>query len=600
VIQNLPGRRAHPLSGRWRCVVDPTEAGYRNPFTGEPWKLGWFRDFPVRPGLAEVDFARADLLAVPGDWNTQDPRLLFYEGTVWYRRRVALPPAPGRRRFLHFGAANYEAVAWWNGEELGRHEGGFTPFAFELTGAARAGAEDVLTVKVDATRRREGVPALATDWWNYGGLTRDVHVVDVPGTFVREYAIGLDPVDPGRLRARLALDGPEPRQSVRVHLPELGLELRGTTDAAGRAELEAAAPAALERWRPGRPRLYEVIVESESDRVAERVGFRSLATRGHEILLNGEPLFLRGVSLHEEAPAGPGRACGPDDARVLLGWARELGCNFVRLAHYPHDEATVRLADALGLVVWAEIPVYWNIAWEEPAALACAKRQLEELVARDRNRASVALWSVANEAPPSEPRARFLEALVGHARALDPTRLVTAALMARFLPAERDGEGGRLVLDDPLAALLDVVGCNEYLGWYVGAVEDVPRVRWEAPHGRPVVVSEFGAGAVQGRHGSARELFTEEHQAAVYEAQLAMLRRVPFLAGLSPWILKDFRSPRRVLRDVQDYYNRKGLLSERGVRKLAFSVLQSFYRERAGAGAEGAGARAGAGAEGGA
>lgn len=569
MIQNLAGRRTRSLGGRWRAIVDPYEAGYRSPW-GDAWPVGWFRNLPMRPGLAEYDFSRADLLDVPGDWNSQDPRLFFYEGSVWYARAFRAPERSGRRSFLHFGAANYHARVWLDGEPLGEHEGGFTPFVFEITQRLRSGG-NFLVVQVDSTRRREAVPGRSTDWWNYGGLTRDVCLVDVPETFVREYAVGL--ARRSCVRGWVRLDGPGRSGRVCVRIPELRAETTVQCDAEGRAAFELELEPEL--WSPEQPRRYEVRFESEQDAVAEQVGFRSVETQGHQILLNGEPVFLRGVSLHEEAPLRPGRVTCEQDARVLLGWARELGCNFVRLAHYPHDEATVRVAEELGLLVWAELPVYWSIDWENPDTLACARRQLEELIARDRNRAAVILWSVANEAPPSRPRLDFLAALVRRTRELDESRLVTAALMAQRR------EDGTMVLDDPAGELLDVMGCNEYLGWYYVHPDEVPATRWQSAYEKPLVMSEFGAGALQGHHGDPDTPFTEEHQARVYERQIEMLRGIPFLAGTSPWILKDFRSPRRVLKDLQDYYNRKGLLSERGVRKQAFHVLQHFYGELA-------------------
>ncbi len=286
-------------------------------------------------------------------------------------------------------------------------------------------------------------------------------------------------------------------------------------------------------------------------------------------------MFLRGISLHEQAPLREGRAHGQADARTLLGWARELGANFVRLAHYPHDEHTVRLADELGLLVWAEIPVYWTIDWESAETLADALGQLSELVTRDRNRASVIIWSVANETPPTAARLRFLRELVGRARQLDPTRLVSAALERR----EVDPLTQRI--DDPLGADLDVLGCNEYLGWYDGLPDRPDGVRWETPYEKPLIMTELGADALAGLHGDPLTRWTEEYQAAVYEHQLRMLERIPFLAGMSPWILADFRSPRRTLPGIQDGWNRKGLVSDRGERKLAFEILQRHYRKLA-------------------
>jgi beta-glucuronidase len=168
-----------------------------------------------------------------------------------------------------------------------------------------------------------------------------------------------------------------------------------------------------------------------------------------------------------------------------------------------------------------------------------------------------------------------MSSLVSRARALDPTRLITAAIFSRRLDATTQ------MLDDPLGEVLDVLGCNEYIGWYERRPEDADHVVWKSAYDKPLIMSEFGGAAVFGNHGDAETLFTEEHQANLYEHQLKMLSKIPFLRGMTPWILKDFRSPRRPLTGIQDFFNRKGLVSERGERKAAFFVLERYYRERA-------------------
>jgi beta-glucuronidase len=571
VIANVGDRVRTSLNGKWRIIVDPYETGYYN-YRGQPWSHGYFRNFKPRgPGdLIEYDFDASDQLDVPGDWNSQSERLFFYEGTVWYKRDFDWTPRPGTRLFLRFGAANYEAKVWLNGEAVGEHRGGFTPFECEVTDAVVEGGNFVV-VKVDNRRRRDAVPTLNTDWWNYGGLTREVALVCVPGTFVRDYFIQLEPGSRRRISGWVQLDGDDPAQSVVVRVPEAAADTLVVTDATGYAEI--ALEAELELWSPSSPRLYDVEIEAESDRVTDRIGFRTVETRGHEILLNGEPVFLRGISIHEEAPLRPGRAHGEADARVLLGWARELGANFVRLAHYPHDESMVRVAEELGLLLWCEIPVYWTITWERAETLACAKSQLGEMIERDKNRAAVILWSVANETPRSDARLEFLGALVQFARELDPTRLVTAALELRLL------EDRTISLDDPLGEKLDVVGCNEYLGWYYLAPDAIHDFKWRTAWEKPVIMSELGGGALHGLRGDPGTRWTEDYQAELYRHQVRMLRGIPFLRGMSPWILKDFRSPKRVLPGVQDYWNRKGLVSDRGLKKQAFFVLRDFYRE---------------------
>jgi beta-glucuronidase len=579
-LQNVYGRAGTTLNGGWRVIVDPYENGYynyrREPFDAAPEPSGGYfldRKPADRSELVEYDFDASPTLSVPGDWNSQDERLYYYEGTVWYRRKFDYAPTAGRRVFMHFGAANYQADAYLNGRKLGRHVGGFTPFQFEVTGMLAARGNS-LVVKVDNTRRVEGIPTVNTDWWNYGGLTRDVTIVETPATYIRDYAVQLAAGSSDRIVARVELDGAKAAGvGVTLSIPETGIRVRTLSDARGVATFDIAARR-LEKWSPRDARLYEVELATDDDRITERIGFRSIAVRGADILLNGEPVFLRGISLHEENPLRGGRAHSEQDARLLLGWAKELGCNFVRLAHYPHNEHMARVADELGLMVWAEVPVYWTIQWENPETLANAKQQLTELIQRDRNRASVVVWSVANETPVSGQRTQFLRTLVESARALDATRLVAAALEVRRDPADADHR----IVDDPFGAYIDLLSFNEYVGWYDGLPDKLPRIRWTFGYDKPVVISEFGADALQGRHGDRLARFSEEYQEDLYRQTLLMLQRLPQWRGTTPWILADFRSPRRPLPGVQDGWNRKGLISDKGVKKKAFYVLQDFYR----------------------
>jgi beta-glucuronidase len=568
-------RAGQSLDGPWHVIVDPYDNGAID-YQGNPRPNGYFKNQQPRSAadLIEYDFDRSPTLDVPGDWNTQRPELLYYEGPVWYERAFDAPaPTGGRRLFLRFGAAAQRATVWLNGERLGDHEGGFTPFAFEITGRVRARG-NVVVVRVDNTRRAEAIPALNTDWWNYGGLTREVRLVETPARFVRDALVQLERGG-GAVAGWVVVDGAPAGTEVTVQIPEARLQARAVTDGAGHASFRMPA-GALTRWTPEAPKLYDVTIAAAGDRVHDAIGFRTIEARGGEILLNGRPVFLRGISMHEEAPRRGGRATSRADAETLLGWARELGCNFVRLAHYPHNEEMTRAADRMGLLVWSEIPVYWTIAWERADTLASARRQLAEEIARDRNRASVILWSIANETPVTEARTRFLRALVDDVHALDPTRLVTAALERRYLDAHT------VVIDDPLGAALDVIGCNEYIGWYDGLPDKCDGLSWKSAYQKPLVMSELGADAKAGLHGGARDRFTEEYQADFYRHQLAMLQRIPFLRGMTPWILVDFRSPRRPLPGVEDGWNRKGLLTNDGTKKQAFEVLQRFYGQRAG------------------
>jgi beta-glucuronidase len=570
LITNIEGRHTIDLNGRWQTIIDPYETGYYD-YRYQPSPNGYFKNAkPKSPSdLIEYDFDTSAQLDVPGDWNSQDQRLLFYEGTVWYKKSFDYQKKDHTRLFVYFGAANYLADVYLNGEKLGRHEGGFTPFNFEITNLVRE-KDNFLVVKVDNKRRRDAVPTLNTDWWNYGGLTRDVNLIEVPETFIADYFLQLKKGSTNEIAGWVRLNNPIGGKAVTIEVPEAGAKQSVTTDANGYAPVSFKVR--LNLWSPENPKLYLVKVSTDTESVSDRIGFRSIETRGTEVLLNGKPIFLRGISIHEESPLRGGRAFSRDDARMLLGWAKELGCNFVRLAHYPHNENMTRLADEMGIMVWSEIPVYWTILWDSPETFANARTQLDENITRDKNKASVILWSVANETPLSEARLKFLKGLVDHARKLDPTRLLTAANERHY------ADSNTQVIDDPLGEYLDVIGCNEYVGWYDGLPEKADLLQWKMAYNKPLIISEFGGDALFGYHGEANVRWTEEYQKNLYEHQLKMLKTIPFLRGMTPWILTDFRSPRRPLPRIQDFYNRKGLISSRGERKQAFYVLQNFYR----------------------
>ena len=580
LLADPASRTTISLDGTWNSIVDPYESGISSRYykTEKPQS---------KSDLVEFDYDHSPKLKVPGDWNTQRDSLLFYEGPVWYQRNFSYQRKLHRRVFLYFGATNYFSRVWLNGTKLGEHVGGFTPFDFEVTDQLLEG-ENSVVVEVDNTRRLDGVPSLKTDWWNYGGLTRGVKVVEVPETFVENYFLHLSS-DRKSVDGWVQFNGKPVKNEVAIEFPETGFVYRTLLTPEGRANIgfEASAiacgkklisecKAALELWSPENPKLFKVVISGEGDSVTDEIGFRTIETRGTEILLNGKPVFLRGISMHEEAPFRSGRAIFEENDRTLLTWAKELGCNFVRMAHYPHNEDMVRLADRMGLLLWEEIPVYWDIQWQNATTLENAKAQLRDVILRDQNRAAIAFWSMSNETPISAERTRFLKSLSTYARDLDATRLITSALNH----TDKTGPFSR-TLSDPAGEYLDVLGLNEYIGWYGDRKpEDADKIQWKFAYNKPVIVSEFGADALYNLHGDAFTRFTEEYQANLYQHQLGMLSRMPQLAGMSPWILMDFRSPRRPLPGIQDYFNRKGLISDRGQRKQAFYLLQKFYREK--------------------
>lgn len=578
LIQNVQAYESCSLNGDWNYIVDVQEEGYYD-YRMNPMRNGFFINAkPQKPeDLIEYDFDKSPTMKIPSDWNTQDEKLFFYEGTVWFKKSFQAVPMTECRTLLYFGAVNYDCHVWVNGKKAGHHVGGFTPFNYDISDLLKKG-ENTVIVKVDNKRHAEDVPTQIFDWWNYGGITRDVKLVKVPMNYLENYDLQLKKAANKAKVRELAfsakMNAKEAGHQVEVYIPELKLKQQFTTDAEGKVSgvLKVAAKK-LQLWCPENPKRYDVQLTLDAGMVADSIGFRTIETRGKQILLNGKPIFLKGISIHNEKPNGGGRANSVEDAHTLLSWAQELGCNFVRLAHYPHHEEMVREAERMGILVWSEIPVYWTIAWTNPNTFANAKQQLTDMIARDHNRANVIIWSIANETPHSAERDKFLGGLAKYARTLDNTRLISMAM-------EVTGASNYVNrLNDNMNEYVDVVSFNQYIGWYRD-VNDAPKMKWVIPYDKPVIISEFGGGARYGYHGAKNQRWTEEFQENLYKENTAMLDKIEGLAGTTPWILKDFRSPRRVLPGVQDYYNRKGLVSDKGEKKLAFYVLKKWYETK--------------------
>ena len=576
LLQNVNAYESMSLNGDWNYIVDVQEEGYYD-YRMNPTRWGFFQNAkPQRPeDLIEYDFDKSPTMKIPSDWNTQDDRLFFYEGTVWFKKSFQAVPMKDYRTLLYFGAVNYDCHVYLNGRHIGHHIGGFTPFNYDVTDLLREG-ENVVIVKVDNKRHAEDVPTQIFDWWNYGGITRDVKLVKVSQVYLEDYSLQLSKSDAKAKNREITfsakLNKAEAGHTVTVSIPELKLKKALTTDANGHIQCSMfnVQSKKLSLWSPDHPKLYRVDITLDSSTISDEIGFRTIETRDKQILLNGQPIFLKGISIHNEKPNGGGRANTVEDARQLLTWAKELGCNFVRLAHYPHHEEMVREAERMGILVWSEIPVYWTIAWKNTATYENARQQLTDMIARDHNRANVIIWSIANETPHSAERDLFLGNLAKYARTLDNTRLISMAM-------EVTGASNYVNrLNDNMNEFVDVVSFNQYIGWYRD-VNDAPKMTWEIPYNKPVIISEFGGGARYGYHGAKNQRWTEEFQENLYIENLAMIDKIEGLAGTTPWILKDFRSPRRVLPGIQDYYNRKGLVSDKGEKKKAFFVLKQWY-----------------------
>lgn len=552
LLVNVYGRQYTLLNGKWNAIIDPYQQGrktaiYRN------------RALKDKADFKEYAFEGGLRLNVPSDWNSQIPELKYYEGTMWYARKFEINKKSDENLFLYFGAVNYRCRVYLNGTLIGSHEGGFTPFQFNVTNVVKEGG-NFLAVEVDNTRTADAIPALSFDWWNYGGITRDVMLVHTPKNYIRDYFIQLDKYDSDRVHAEVQLSAQNAGQLVKIEIPELKIANKVFTDGTGLAKATFRVRN-LERWSPQAPKLYQVIVSSEVDEVKENIGFRNLYVKNTQIYLNDSPVFMKSIGLHEEISQRQGRAYSEQDAIALLSEAKGLGVNMIRLAHYPQNEYIVRLAEQMGLMLWEEIPVWQGIDFKDSSTRLKAQRMYTEMLLRDRNRCALTFWGVANETAPSESRNAFLKSLVELCHKMDTTRLITAA----FDLPKLNSETNAFEMEDDFIENLDVVSINKYMGWYHRWPMSPSEIRWNVALDKPLIFSEFGGEALYGQSGDSTvtSSWSEEYQEKLYKDNLEMFKYIPNLAGISPWILFDFRSPYRFHPTNQEGWNLRG--TERSV-----------------------------------
>ena len=548
------------LDGDWNYAVDQYDTCIR---------AKWFEEryFDENGNTLPVDFSFDEWqrMKLPSCWNMISDSYTLYEGSMIFTRKFRYKKqADGEKTILRIGAANYLCRVFLNKKYIGMHRGGSTPCCFDVTDYLES--ENRLIIQVDNTRRKGQVPTLATDWFNYGGVYRNIALIRVPEIYVKDFRVALEPhCNFNKIRVYVKLSQ-KITDTATVAIDELGISKEIILQ---NGEGEALLDAMPELWSPDNPKLYDVELSCAGDHVRDRVGFREIRVEGMDLLLNGKPVFLHGICCHEESMTN-GKALTDDERIENIRIAKELGCNFMRLAHYPHNERMAQLADELGLLLWEEIPVYWNIDFDSEDTYQDAENQLKELIYRDYNRASVIIWSVGNENEDTDARLQFMGRLAKCARDLDRTRAVSAACLVNFK---------KNAIEDRLEQYLDIIGLNEYCGWYVADLNTIPELFANSRPDKPVIITEFGADAYAGFHGTVIDKGTEECQKFIYEKQIEVIRKIPYIKGMTPWILYDFRCPQRTSVN-QRYYNTKGLLStDKKHRKLAFSVLQKFYKE---------------------
>jgi len=563
-LVNIAGRETESLNGKWNFAPDLYDTCRRSHWFSANRLDANGRELPL-----DFDWENWELITVPSCWNLQKPELRYFEGCGVYTRTFRyFAKEKNERLLLRFEGASYRTTVFLNGTLIGTHDGASTPFNADISDIVKQ--DNRIVVSVDARRSPQRIPMENTDWFNYGGIYRDVSLVRLPQVFIKDWFVRLGENYSTVLADIYAAGGGETEVNgtALLEITELGIRKEFSVQK-GRGEVKIDANPEL--WNPENPKLYDVTLTFNSangvDCVMDRIGFRTIAAEGHDILLNGKKIFLRGASVHEDHFL-LGKTTNEEIIRGTIRDLKEMNGNYLRLAHYPHDARFARIADEEGILLWEEIPVYWAIAFDNPNTFADAENQLTELILRDRNRASVIVWSVGNENPDTDSRLAFMSRLARKTKELDGSRLVSAACLIKH---------EKLLIEDRLAAFLDVIGINEYYGWYDPDFEKLPKILSNSNPGKPVLICEFGADARLGQRGTVDELWTEDKQKYIYEKQVETFKKCPYIAGTTPWILYDFRCPRRLNR-YQEGFNRKGLIdAERKERKPAFYVMRQFY-----------------------
>jgi beta-glucuronidase len=499
-------------------------------------------------------------VSVPDSYNAGDLSKASMTGWVgWYRRDFTVPrggfasyvPRGSRRWIVRFESVNYRATVWLNGKRIGSHTGAFLPFEFDL-GGLRKGVNR-LVVRVDNRRSPTDLPPGPSGlWWNYGGINREVYLRAVQRADLAQVRVRpmlRCPSCAARIAARVVVrnvTGVSQRVRLRGSYGRLGLSF-GTTTIGPHGSWSASASVRVAHprlWSVGKPALYRarlLLQDARGRRLAGYVtdsGIRKVKViRGH-LTLNGRLLNLRGVGLHEQA-LGQGEALDPAHLRRLFGWAKAVGATVIR-THYPLNPQILELADRNGILIWSEVPVYQvqNKDLANAALIRHAHAILRENIETNQNHPSVLLWSIGNElqARAAGYTASYIAGAANLAHRLDPTRPVGLAIK------DWTGVGCR-----PGYAPLDVLGVNEYYGWFdagAGVTNDRDRLssfldEYRACYpNKGLFVTEFGFDG--NRHGPVEERGTYEFQSNSIAYHLGVFARKPWLSGAIYWTLQDW------------------------------------------------------------
>ncbi len=521
-------------------------------------------------------------MTVPACWNALKG-LENFEGRVFYRKRFVAPLSfRGKSVFLIFRGVSYWARIFLNGNEVGIHEGGYTQFQFDVGRFLKPGQENILEVDVDNRLGMKTLPGRIRGWKHVGGIYREVYLESRPEIHFRDLVIRAQPAEAGDggvawIRWSASDDGEGRNLCGRFIFRNDAGELIRETKHTGKEEF-AVSFDSIRPWSPEAPFLYTAEAELMDgvnsggellDRVLVTFGFKRIEVRGRRIFLNGRPFKIRGVSRHEDYP-GYFKTQPEWVIKNDLRMIKELGANTLRLGHYPGHPYLLDLCDRYGLLVWEEIPAWGGVSpdYGDEGVLALGRSQIEEMIHRDKNHVCVGFWGVANEIPAdTDAGVRFVKEMTETARELDPTRLVSAA-------SDRYDK-------DKSIPFLDVAAFNAYHGWYRGRAEnfrdEIQRLSRAFPD-KPILYSEYGAGAQAGWHGASGDIYTEENQARVLMKACRTLEDNDDCAGGIIWLFSDFRDEMRIF-NPKPFFNQKGLVNYHRDKKLGYEIVKMMYQD---------------------
>jgi beta-glucuronidase len=554
------------LNGKWKCKPDHDNLGIKHK---------WYS--PKNYDITDKDLLDIDL---PKSFNLLEGYESF-EGTFWHFYEFDIKEEFkdfAFDYFLRFKGSNYNTKVWLNGVFIGEHDGGFTPFQFGINEVVKQKKNRII-VRTDSTRRRDQIPSLSFDWFNWGGIYRAIDLRVLNKERIEDIIIKTHMFS--NIKSKIEVSFRKiGNLSMRWEILDINnknILFKGKilkSDNKNNFEVIFNNP---KLWSPEEPNLYFLKIYKNSTEDSNEIlfkthfGIRQIQINSTYIYLNRKRIFLRGVSLHEEyMPYG--RTIPYEKRKEDVENIKSLGFNAIRTAHYSHNEDLINIADKLGLLILEEIPVYQHCSFKNSKTYYTAEKMLKELIKRDINHPSVIWWSVGNEVPLHQrSTAKFIKKLINFTRDLDTSRLVTCV--------------SRKLIPDLTRKYIDIATINTYFGWYYGhenMISFILDLIRTPVINKPWIYTEFGAGAKYGFHKDWKRQvkYSEERQLQILDHTIKTINSKDFFAGWFIWIYRDFKSPKRT-NQYQQGFNRKGIVSgERNEKKLVYYILHKIINQK--------------------